>query len=307
MGLKMQPHKVVFFGSGPVAAKALELLRKNFDIEIVITKPKPAHHKAPFPVIDVCEDYDIPYVTCSNRKELSELISKTKFNSVIAVLIDFGIIVAQDVIDAFPLGIVNSHFSVLPELRGADPITFAVLSGQKTTGVSLMLLVEKMDEGPLIAYGEYQLPKDITTPVLTEHLIHFSDNLLHLELPKYIDKRHSSPQSITNREVSYSRKISKEDGKIDWTKEAKIIEREIRAYQDWPKSYTSLRGIDIAITEAALVNEQGMPGEISVKDKQLVVHCGQDSISIKKLVPAGKKEMTAESFINGHKTLLQQG
>lgn len=306
MGLRMQSHKVVFFGSGPVAAKALKLLLKNFDIETVITKPKPAYHKTSFPVIDVCENNNIPYLTCTNRKELSELISKTKFSSKIAVLIDFGIIVSQDVIDAFPLGIVNSHFSILPDLRGADPITFAILTGQKTTGVSLMLLVEKMDEGPLIAFGEYELPKDITTPVLTEHLIHFSDKLLRLELPKYIQARHSSPQSITNRKVSYSRKITKDDGKIDWPKKAEILEREIRAYRDWPKSYTSLAGIDITITEASLVEEQGEPGKLSIKDQQLIVFCGQDSLLIKKLVPAGKKEMTAESFIHGHKALLQQ-
>lgn len=293
-------NKVVFFGSGPVAAKSLHLLKKNFDIEAVITKPKPAHHKESFPVIEECEANNITYLTCKNRDELSDLISKNTFQSKVAVLIDFGIIVTQDVIDAFEMGIVNSHFSVLPDLRGADPITFAILSGQKTTGVSLMLLVEKMDEGPLIAYGEYELPKDITTPILTEHLIQFSDKLLTLELPKYIADKHTSPQTVTGRAVSYSRKLTKQDGLIDWEKPAEVIERQIRAFIDWPKSYTKLANTDVIITDAKISKAKGRPGDTTVIDKQLIVFCGQDSIIINRLIPSGKKEMDASAFINGH-------
>jgi methionyl-tRNA formyltransferase len=304
MELNMADPKVVFFGSGPVAAKSLELLQNNFDIEAVITKPKPAHHKGSFPVLDICKAKNIPYLTCSNRKELSSLISARKFESKIGVLIDFGIIVTQDVIDAFSIGIVNSHFSILPDLRGADPITFAILSGQKTTGVSLMLLVEKMDEGPLIAYGEYELPENITTPVLTQHLIQFSDQLLSIELPKYIADQHSSPQSITGRKISYSRKLTKQDGLIDWDKPAEVIERQIRAFLQWPKSYTKLSDIEVVITEAEITESQGQPGKYTIIDKQLIIYCGHDSIRVKKLKPSGKKEMSAEAFINGHKDIL---
>lgn len=298
---------VVFFGSGPVAARSLQLLLQDFEVEAVVTKPKPAHHKGAFPVIDVAKQHKLPLQTVSTKAELSKLMATKPFRSPVGVLIDFGIIVSQDVIDYFPRGIVNSHFSVLPDLRGADPITFAILSGQEVTGVSLMLLVEAMDEGPLISFGEYRLPADITTPVLTDHLIQLSQALLKGELPRYLDNPDfkPAPQTITGRPVSYSRKLTKTDGLIDWQKPAIQIEREIRAYLDWPGSTTTLAGTSVTITQAEVVTKSGKPGSLSVDKKSLVIHCGQDALNILQLKPAGKKAMTAEAFINGHQDLLK--
>src|SRR3989338_3276247 len=198
--------KVVFFGSGPVAAASLALLASNFAIEAVITKPKPSHHRGEVPVLEVAKRLGLPVFAAANKQELDELFAKKPAKSELAILIDFGIIVSRKVIDYFPLGIINSHFSILPQWRGADPITFAVLSGQATTGVSLMLLVEAMDEGPLLAYGEYGLPPDITTPKLTGDLIKLSHVLLVETLPKYLTgKLQPVPQTVTKRDVSYSR------------------------------------------------------------------------------------------------------
>ncbi len=303
--------KVIFFGSGPVAAKSLELLSKDFEIEAVVTKPKPSHHKGAVPVLDSAKKLDLRVYTVANKAELSELIAKKPFTSKLGVLIDFGIIVTQDVIDYFPLGIVNSHFSILPEWRGADPITFAVLSGQKNTGVSLMLLVEKMDEGPLLAFGTYELPTGITTPLLTEHLIHFSAEMLRRELPKYADTQKASPQSVTGRKASYSRKLTKSDGVIDWHKPAEVIEREIRAYLGWPGSRTTLAGKDVVITKAHVVPSApkgSKPGEVNAvvpEVGEIAITAGDgSSLWISRLKPAGKREMSAQEFINGHKRLL---
>jgi len=178
--------KVVFFGSGPVAAASLALLASNFAIEAVITKPKPSHHRGEVPVLEVAKRLGLPVFAAANKQELDELLAKKPAKSELAILIDFGIIVSRKIIDYFQLGIINSHFSILPEWRGADPITFAVLSGQTTTGVSLMLLVEAIDEGPLLAYGEYEMPADTTTPLLTQELIKLSQALLVETVPKYI-------------------------------------------------------------------------------------------------------------------------
>src|SRR5215203_4291228 len=134
-------ESIVFFGSGPVAARSLELLAQNFEIEAVVTKPQPAHHKQPFPVLVVAKNLGLRIFTPSGRSELSELFSKRPVASQLGVVIDYGFIVNQDVIDYFPLGIVNSHFSLLPRWRGADPISFSILSGDAETGVSLMLIV----------------------------------------------------------------------------------------------------------------------------------------------------------------------
>src|SRR5262249_45964550 len=155
----------------------------------------------------------------------------------------FGIIVSQKTIDYFPLGIINSHFSLLPQWRGADPITFSILSGQKQTGVSLMLLVAAMDEGPLLSQGVYDIEPDETTPSLTDSLIKLSHALLVDALPRYAagDITARSQEVVAQMmgiptEPSYSRKLTKEDGIIDWKKPAEQIEREIRAFADWPKS-----------------------------------------------------------------------
>jgi len=298
---------IVFFGSGPVAAKSLKLLAKNFEIEAVITKPRAPHHRGEVPVLDEAEKLKLPVHTASNRTELDELFRHHPVKSHLGILIDFGIIVSQRVIDYFPLGIINSHFSILPEWRGADPITFAILSGQKQTGVSLMLLVEKMDEGPLLAFGSLDLPPDITTPLLTTHLIYLSDALLKAEVPQYLaGKRQGAPQTITDRAVSYSRKLTKEDGVIDWKKPAEQIEREIRAFIEWPKSRTTLFDKEVIITAAGVRKQEAgdkkrANGEVyETDDGQLVVQTGQDLLVIERLKPAGKNEMSVAEFRRGY-------
>lgn len=291
---------IVFFGSGPVAASSLELLSKDFEVEAVITKPRAPHHHGPVPVLELAEKLGLSTYTAENRASLDGIIATHPFNSQLAILIDFGIIVSQKVINTFPLGIINSHFSVLPEWRGADPITFAILSGQKQTGVSLMLLVEKMDEGPLVGYGEQTIYPDTTTPKLTEELIQLSYRLLVDMVPRYIGDHKTSPQSITGRTVSYSRKLTKDDGLIDWHKPAEQIEREIRAYKEWPKSRTKLADLEVVVTAAEVVSSEGTPGVLDITDKQLVVYCGKDALRIISLKPAGKTEMNATAFLAGY-------
>ncbi len=298
-------RSIVFFGSGPVAAKSLELLSESFTIEAVITKPKPAHHRGDFPVLVSAERRDIPVYTVSTRVELSELIATSPFKSKLGVLIDFGIIVAQDVIDYFPSGILNSHFSILPEWRGADPITFAILSGQESTGVTLMFLVEAMDEGPIYTYGELPLDGTETTPILTDKLIELSDKLLKKSLPHILPGSFSvSDQDVTKRTTSYSRKLTKNDGIIDWQKSAEVIEREVRAFIDWPKSTTRLANKDVILTHVRVVGGHGAPGTAKIVDRELLIYCGTDALVIERLKPAGKQEMTGTSFIAGHHHLL---
>lgn len=300
---------VVFFGSGPVAAESLNLLLDDFEIVAVVTKPKPVHHRGRFPVIDAAEANNLPLYTVSNKKELSELIATRPFNTEVAILIDFGIIVTQDVIDFFPKGIVNSHFSLLPEWRGADPITFAILSGQKQTGVSLMLLVEAMDEGPLLAQAPYTIPEDCTTPDLTDALIELSHQSLRSIIPPYVENKiDPAPQEnvtiASSPKPTYSRKLTKDDGALDPSKPAKQLEREVRAFIEWPKSRINLAGIDVIVTSAYTENYRGEPGQVEIKDKQIILYCGQDALVISRLKPAGKGEMTAESFIAGYSQKL---
>lgn len=309
--MKKTSKPIVFFGSGPVAAESLVLLTENFAIEAVVTKPRPAHHKGETPVLDVAERLGLPIKTVAGKTDLDTLFTHKPFASDVGVLVDFGIIVSQKVIDYFPLGIVNSHFSVLPEWRGADPITFAILSGQKKTGVSLMLLVEAMDEGPLLAYAEHEIDDNDTTIKLTENLIQLSNALLCEHLPQYMEgKIQAVSQSVTGRKVSYSRKLTKQDGIIDWTKPAETLAREIRAFIVWPKSRTVLAGKDVILTKAHAVpgNTPGKkPGDIeesALADGNLMIETGDGRLCVDALKPAGKPEMTSKAFLAGHKDKL---
>lgn len=292
----MKP-RIVFFGSGPVAAKSLALLTQNFEIEAVITKPST--------LSEMSAITKAPTYAVGSKKELDDLFAGAKFTSSVAVLIDFGIIVSQEVIDYFPNGIVNSHFSLLPQWRGADPITFSLLSGQKQTGVSLMLLVEAMDEGPLLAQASYGIQPSETTPTLTAALIELSHQSLKEILPLWLSGEiQAAPQesvSLYPGEPTYSRKLTKEDGIIDWKKPAEQIEREIRAFIEWPKSKTKINNLDVVITSSKVVKKQIEPcGKFWVENKRLFVSCNQDSLEVLSLKPAGKRDMTAQAFLAGY-------
>lgn len=308
----MSKPSIVFFGTGAVAAKSLQLLAKSFEIEAVITKPKPPHHRGEFPVIDVAKSLKLPFLTVLDKQSVSETIKAASFKSRLGILIDFGILVTQGVIDSFEKGIVNSHFSLLPQWRGADPITYSILSGQKMTGVSIMILVEALDEGPLLAVGEQPLNGTETTPELTESLIQLSDALLKKELPVYLNGKTSGvPQSKMSNLIkgypekpSYSRKLTKADGKLDWNKSAEQLEREVRAYNGWPGSYTTLNGIDLVVTKAHIADASGKPGTYTAYKKSLLVYCAEQSLSLDEVKPPGKPAMLIDAFLAGYRNRL---
>ena len=297
---------VVFFGSGPVAASALEKLVRNFDVEAVVTKPKPEHHHGDFPVLELATKLGLKTLTVTDKKSLSQLFMSKPVKSDIGIVIDFGIIISQDVIDYFPLGIINSHFSLLPRWRGADPITFSILEGDARTGVSLMVIDAGLDTGKLITQKVLKIEANETTPSLTSKLIQLSDGLLRSYLPKYITgdiRPHNQPHPDR---VTHSRKLTKEDGLIDWGKSAEQIECEVRAFIEWPKSRTNLADIEVIITAAHVdetVNTQQdrKPGEAWIESKQIKVQACDKPLVIDKLKPAGKSEMSAQAFLAGYK------
>ncbi len=312
--MKKPSETILYFGSGPVAAASLDFLAKNFTLEAVITKPRPAHHKGPVPVIDLAEKLGLKMYTAGNRTELDTLFEKSNFRSRLGIIVDFGVIVSQKVIDYFPLGIINSHFSLLPEWRGADPITFSILSGQKRTGISLMLVVEKLDEGQLLAQTPYDIPKDATTPELTDALIEISNKTLLEIVPLWLKQEITpAPQEAVTialtKKPTYSRKLTKDDGKIDWKKSAIDIEREIRAYAEWPKSRSIIAGKEVIITKAYAaprISPITKPGdtEFVKQDGVITIATLNGTLCIERLKPAGKPEMTAQAFIAGYGSKL---
>ncbi|HUA12935.1 MAG TPA: methionyl-tRNA formyltransferase [Candidatus Sulfotelmatobacter sp.] len=289
----------VFFGSGPVSAQALRKMAKYLDIEAVITKPQPVHHLYEMPVLKAAKELGLKTFTASNKAELSKLFESKQFKSSLGIVLDYGIIIPKAVIDYFPLGIINSHFSLLPKLRGADPISFAILSGDKQTGVSLMLINEKMDEGPLLAQERLDLDQEITTPELTDKLIDLSDNMLKQTVPGYSSGK-IKPYAQTG-EPTYTRKLTKEDSILDFSKTSDELCREVRAFAEWPRSRFTLNDLHIIVTKAHSIAGVGTPGKIYKSNSEFGLYTSDGIFIIDKLIPGSKKEMSSEAFLAGYK------
>lgn len=292
--------KIVFFGSGPVAARSLDFLVKNFDVEAVITKASPKHHRGDAPVEDLAKEKNKPILFANSKSELEEVVLNTTFKSKLGVVIDYGVLASEKTIGAFPLGIINSHFSLLPQWRGADPITYSLLSGQQKTGVSLMVIEPALDTGKLITQKSLVIEKDDTGVSLTEKLIDLSNKLLADHLPRYVSGEIKPRSQPHPSRATYSKKLKKSDGNIDWNKSAEVIEREIRAYSEWPRSRTKIGEVDCIITKAQLIEENGEPGQYTTDDGKLIIHTTNNSLLIERLQPSGKKNMSAEEFLRGY-------
>ncbi len=169
-----------------------------------------------------------------------------------------------------------------------------------------MLLVKAMDEGPLLAYSELSIDPEATNPSLSNELVELSHELLKDIVPRYLEGGvETQPQDITSREVSYSRKLTKEDGVIDWNKSADKIEHEIRAFIEWPKSHATLGNIELIITRAHVIPTKiTKPGSFKIENNGLLIECGENSLSVDKLKPSGKPEMSIQAFLAGYASRL---
>lgn len=290
----MARTSIIFFGSGPVAAASLESLAKHFLIESVITKSVPEHHKGPAaPVELLATKLELPIIYANTKSELDSIIDCLKIESKLGVLVDYGVMISKKTIDKFVLGIVNSHFSLLPQWRGADPITFSLLSGQPKTGVSLMLIEPTLDTGKLITRKSITISKDDTVVTLTNKLVDFSNNLLVEFIPKYSTGLIQTRRQPHPDRATYSRKLTKSNGQIDWTKPAEQIEREVRAYLGWPSSYSTISGHTIKITKSHTSQSSASPMDIK---------CGDNNyLSIDEVTAPSGRKMSAQAFLNGYK------
>jgi methionyl-tRNA formyltransferase len=215
------------------------------------------------------------------------------------VLASFGRIIKSDVISAFKHGIVNVHPSLLPLYRGPTPIESAILGNDKKTGVSLMALDDVMDAGNIYASAELELNGDESKQDIYYKLAKMGAQLLIDQLPSILDGTNKG-QEQDHSKATFTKLIIKSDGEIDWDQPARIVYDEIRAFLGWPGSKTPLAGKDITITKARLSDANGTPGEYQVIDKEIQIYCGQGSIVIEKLKPAGKSEMTSGAFLAGN-------
>lgn len=240
----------------------------------------------------VAEEHGIPLLLPAGPADILEDLGNLGAEA--AVLVAFGRIVPQSIIDIFPRGIINIHPSLLPLHRGPTPIESVILSGELKTGVSVMCLEAAMDAGPVFGQSEIDLNGTETKQELADHLLQVGSAMVVELLPGILDGNIiAKPQN--NEAATYDKLIKKEDGRIDWNKPAVQLEREIRAYSEWPKSYTKLASLDIIVTKAHVSN---------IKNDSLTFKTSGDYLVIDKLKPSGKNEMTAKDFLAGYSQVL---
>ena len=276
------------------------LVEQGYKIKALVISQAPTRSRQSkeLAVVQTAKRHGISIINVSEAKDIASLLQH--IDAQIGVLSAFGQIVPKTVINLFPSGIVNIHPSLLPKYRGSSPIEQAILDGVDTTGVSLMDLNEHMDTGPIYTQSELQLNKTESKAELTNSLTELGAKLLKDHLPEIINGELTA-LAQDHDQASYTARIKKEDGQIDWNKSAERLNKEVRAYQGWPGSTTTLAGTSLKILEAQNINEQGPAGEhFKIGKSSFGVYAQEGALQIDRLQPVGKKPMTGGDFINGY-------
>jgi methionyl-tRNA formyltransferase len=223
----------------------------------------------------------------------------------IIVVAAYGLILPASVLAIPRFGCINVHASVLPAYRGASPIAAAILDGLTKTGVSIMLMDEGMDTGPVLAQDRLTIAADDTTESLSHRLSELGATLLLSVLTQWVEGHVAPvPQSELPGEPSSVRLIRKEDGLIDWTQPAARIERMTRAYAPWPGAFTFWRGEPFRIHRAHVLPGSAPPGLVVKQADGIGVGSGDQILMLDTVQPAGKKPMLAADFVNGAPNLI---
>ena len=295
--------ELIFFGSGYVSRRSLEAVSSRFAIEAVISKSGAGAHdsQSTTQTEEFADERGLDHFTANSADELQELFSTHHFRSQLGLVVDYGVIIPESVIGFFPLGITNSHFSLLPKYRGADPIRTAIINRDKITGISVIKITPQLDDGPLLGQTDLELDFTETAKELTAALLDLQKDWLPQVLVDYHNNT-IEPQPQDHSAASYTSKASKADGEIDWNETAETIEAKIRAYAQWPKSRTELFDrqmivVDSEVTDTESINSPGTP---HVNAKKMTIDTSSMQLSIKKLQLPGKAPVSAADFINGY-------
>ena len=218
------------------------------------------------------------------------------------VVAAFGQILPESILNIPKYGCINIHASLLPKYRGAAPIEWAVIDGEKETGVTTMYMEKGLDTGDMIEKAVTEIGADETAEELRSRLADMGAELIISTL-KNVISGNCSREKQDDSKSNYAVMLKKEMGKVDWNDPADKIERLIRGLQPWPVVYATLNDKNLKIYAASVEGDRdGEPGEIvEVTKKNFVVKCGSGSLRIKSVQPEGKKRMDSVAFLNGNK------
>lgn len=300
--------KIIFFGTDNFALQVLNFLAKHHEIIAVVTAPdgkvgrKQTLQESPVAVL--ARDLSLKILKPDFLKNdlVLEEILRALSADLFAVVV-YGKIIPQNILSIPLKGVMNVHPSLLPLYRGPSPIRTPLLNGDVKTGVSIMLIDEEVDHGPILAQEELPLEPDDNNISVTEKLAQIAAPLLHRAIDGY-EKGTLQAKEQDHARATYTKIITKADGKIDWNKSAADIYNMFRAFYDWPQIWTEWQGLMLKIIDCvpAAVSTDTSPGTVLEGGN---VACGSGTVlQINQLQLQGKNETDIKSFLNGYRKFV---
>lgn len=311
--MPLPPLKIVFFGTPDLSVPFLEALinEPNFEIVAVVTQPdRPIGRKqiiTPTPVKELALIKKIEVFQPENLKKDS--ITPSLHHSVtsadIAVVVAYGLLIPERVLQIPKLGCINVHPSLLPKYRGPTPIQSAIANGEVETGISIMLLDKGMDTGPILAQEKLVLAIDETQISLTEKIKQIGPKLLIETIKKYTAGE-IKPVPQDDSQAVICKLLDRESGHINWQRSAEEIERLVRAYQPWPGTWTvwnrNGKDLRLKILKIKIVSDNLKleTGKFHIKNARLLCQSGSGLLEINELQLEGRPIMSAIEFLKGY-------
>lgn len=299
--------RVIFMGTPDFAVPCLKaLLDNNFEIVCVITqpdRPKGRGNKlTPPPVKEMALQYGLE-VFQPEKVRTTEAVEKIlSYKPDIIVVVAFGQLLPLSILKIPQYGCINVHPSLLPKFRGATPIHWSIISGEKSTGVTTMFMDEGMDTGDMLLKSELPIEENETTQELHDKLSQIGAGLL-IKTIKQIKSAQAERKPQDSSKATYSKLLSKEMGNIDWTKSSVEIKNLIRGTYPWPGAYTYYEGEKFKIFSVDIIEDDSKldPGTImEILKSEILVQSGKGLVSIKEIQAENGKRMSVEEYLRGH-------
>ncbi len=307
--------RLIFFGTPDFAAEILSSLLKYFLVEAVVTQPdRPVGRQQEFkpsPVKELALKQNLPILQPEQFKKNQPIITQLKsFNPDLFVVAAYGQIIPKDILDLPRNGALNVHASLLPSYRGASPIQAVIKNGESGTGVTIILMDEKLDHGPILAQKRLAISSTETGQTLQTKLAELGSKLLIKTIEDWLQGK-IKPIPQDHLKATRTKILKREDGHIDWSKSATEIDRQIRAFTPWPGTFTQFNNQRLKINQARILNpkigcaENAQIGQVFKTAKgEFSVNCGLGSLILEWVQLEGKKELKGREFLNGYPAIV---
>lgn len=304
---------IVFFGSSCFAVPTLKaLVSGRHNIQCVVTQPdrKRGRHLylAPTPAKEAALEYGIEIYQPSSVNSQESVEFLVRFKADIFIVMSYGQILSKDIL-ALPKNLpINAHASILPEYRGAAPINWALINGEEETGVTIIKMTSKMDAGPIIIQRSLKISDTDTEITLEDKLSKLAAQMVLVSLAS-IQANKYTLQPQDEKQVSFAPKLRKEDGRINWNRQAQQIMNQVRGCLFWPGAFSCYKNRILKVHRASVTSltsaSEYKPGQIiDISKKCIWVMTGKDALCLEEIQIEGKRKMTIEEFICGHKVSI---